>query len=1149
MAAGNNGRRIERAVVAAVCAIAWPQFCLAQVVTDGAVGGAGNKGHIQTISPSGGVIHIAPALGSSNSTTLLHSFQSFSVPAGQTAEFSGSGYSRVLARVTGGGASQIDGAIRSTIDGADFYLINPAGIMFGPGASIDVSGDFVASTAQYIAFQDGTRFAATTDTPVLTTAPITAFGFVGTQAKAGISVNGGTLATPNTRALRLAAAGPIQVNSATLSAPGGEISMYAATGTGEIPVQQSSVGQRLSAGLAGARIDVIGSAITAKGDDVDGGFGRFVCRAGDISITNSNIRLSSAALPDASGPSVDVVLTGGMKMTESRIVTEYFSDGSYGEMSFLVDGDIVMHGTAGIALVGVGETLNPPLRVSARSILVDPGGEVQDDEIFGGAGFFYTLVGGTNAKLEASRFISIEAQDSIELKQFASIFSNSDTGAIPSPIFLTAPRVILNGGQIKSAVNSDLSANVTIAARDRFAMVNGASIKTVSDEGNAGNVSIAAKNALVSGKDTTISVASGGTIGGTLLINAASIRIEDGARLNSQFNKEGQGASGERRGGDVKLRARSGTVIIDRATINSDTLSVGDGGRIFIEAPGGSIRVQNHSALSSSAEPNLEDEFGVIGNAGVVSLSARQIDVRDSVLSSTTSVQGNAGSLSLAVSSSDMGIQPELRIVGSQLTTSTTGIGNAGNITLSGAGGSIVLEGSAKVSSSSDTGAAGNAGKISLAATGIHVRDSELSSATVTSASAGSLSVIASPADGSGPATLDIDRSTLQTSTTGTGNAGNVTLQAPAMNLHHTTIASSSTPSEGTAAGNAGLLELLATPDPQNPQARIAINTSDLTTTTTGIGAAGTVTVAGPTLVIRNSRLTSSTSSPAPRAGAAGAVRLTQPRNIAADSSTGLRIDDGSVVSVETTGRGAGGSVAIDSANLVIGGGSSIVSSASHQGTAGSIKISVGGSATVKGASKLQAVSRISSAGEIKVNQSADFVLRGSELNATSFNSGGNIFIHADNAIRVIDGRLVARAQSDGNIKLAAAELILIDHGEINAQAAAKGGTISLDPRFVVLNASTINGTAGGQDVTVKVVANEFISSSDSQILSDNQELAIDTDVASALAPIQQSLLFKSLRVSDQCVDAAIRKQSSFSVSGREGLPLLTPYGPQQPGR
>src|SRR2546421_636970 len=68
-------------------------------------------------------------------------------------------------------ASLIDGVIStrggtppigsSAMPNANFFLLNPAGVMFGPNAAIDVGGTFHASTADHISLSDGAIFSAT----------------------------------------------------------------------------------------------------------------------------------------------------------------------------------------------------------------------------------------------------------------------------------------------------------------------------------------------------------------------------------------------------------------------------------------------------------------------------------------------------------------------------------------------------------------------------------------------------------------------------------------------------------------------------------------------------------------------------------------------------------------------------------------------------------------------------------------------------------------------------------------------------------------------------------------------------------------------------------------------------------------------------
>lgn len=144
-----------------------------QVVTDGSVGAASTL--------SGPNYSIPATLGRQVGPNLFHSFSTFNLDKGDVATFTASAATKaILARVTGGSVSNIDGTIATRLDSspttphpAAFYLINPAGVIFGPDAHLDVGGSFVVATADTVQLADGGHFdASTPQSSVLTsTAP------------------------------------------------------------------------------------------------------------------------------------------------------------------------------------------------------------------------------------------------------------------------------------------------------------------------------------------------------------------------------------------------------------------------------------------------------------------------------------------------------------------------------------------------------------------------------------------------------------------------------------------------------------------------------------------------------------------------------------------------------------------------------------------------------------------------------------------------------------------------------------------------------------------------------------------------------------------------------------------------------------------
>lgn len=99
--------------------------------------------------------------GAIRGEALFHSFLEFNVAENRAAYFANpAGVEAIFSRVTGTNPSEILGRL-GVLGRADLYLLNPNGIMFGPNASLDIRGSFVATTADAFEFADGSSFSAT----------------------------------------------------------------------------------------------------------------------------------------------------------------------------------------------------------------------------------------------------------------------------------------------------------------------------------------------------------------------------------------------------------------------------------------------------------------------------------------------------------------------------------------------------------------------------------------------------------------------------------------------------------------------------------------------------------------------------------------------------------------------------------------------------------------------------------------------------------------------------------------------------------------------------------------------------------------------------------------------------------------------------
>jgi filamentous hemagglutinin family protein len=211
-----------------------PSIATAQpIVSDGSTN--------TVVTPDGNRYDISGGQLSGDGANLFQSFSQFGLNENQIANFlSNPSIVNILGRVTGGNASLINGLIQVSGGNANLYLMNPAGIIFGPNSQLNVPASFTATTASGIGF-DGGWFNAfgSNDYSSLTGTP-NAFRFDASQA--GVIINSGNLAVQQGQNLSLS--GGTVISTGTLQAPGGNIAVTAVPGSSLLRFSQT--GQLLS---------------------------------------------------------------------------------------------------------------------------------------------------------------------------------------------------------------------------------------------------------------------------------------------------------------------------------------------------------------------------------------------------------------------------------------------------------------------------------------------------------------------------------------------------------------------------------------------------------------------------------------------------------------------------------------------------------------------------------------------------------------------------------------------------------------------------------------------------------------------------------------------------------------------------------------
>lgn len=755
---------------------------LAQVTT--AITSSGLNTSVSPNATNPAIFEITGGTRPGGGLNLFHSFGEFTIGAADTALFKSlpaePTTSNILGRVTGELPSQIYGTIDSVTHypGANLFLINPAGMVFGPDATLNVGGSVSFTTADYVRLFDGENSANFYANPasdglansVLSLAPLVNFGFL-TPAAYGflnppdpsgtITVQGSTLMVPAGQSFTLAGgditltADPDTGSPASIRAPGGRINLASVASPGEIVAetlnQDSNINGQSFGALGTIQVSQQ-SVIDASGD----GGGTVVIRGGRFVLDDS--RLSANTTGPAVGPLVGQPGAGiDIQVSQDAVI----------QNGAIVETNVSENVAPGIGSGGV--------HVKADRIeilgLVD-----FDTGTFLPSTIRSNVAPGTGGR---SGDITLEA-NSILMKDFAVLETTSGvlpTGPTDPPLATgDAGNIIVRTNQ-----NVELENIVQITSASQFSSGNAGNIELTSSHGNILMSNFAL---LLSGTTGSSGVPGRITVSaprGDILMDLGFINTFIGPPIGGDVLTGGSG--------EIQLTAKN--LLLNSSVIEADNFGTPPPGNItvtlsdnlslrgnsqvlatsLLSAPSPGLNIAAHDILITEGSVLSTEAFrsGPGGNLNVV---AERVEVTNGgEMRSGAGGSGPGGAINLNVG--DLFL-----IAGGRLTATSISTGNAGSVTVQGLASpanSVVIDGAGSgiFTTTEGTGAGGN---INLAAQSVTLQNggslSASSSGTAPSATGGSIAISAGQS-----ATLN-DGASITASSTGPANAGNIFINA-----------------------------------------------------------------------------------------------------------------------------------------------------------------------------------------------------------------------------------------------------------------------------------------------------------------------------------------------------------------------------------
>ncbi|XQQ06701.1 MAG: beta strand repeat-containing protein [Leptolyngbya sp. IPPAS B-1204] len=541
--------------------------------------------------------------------------------------------------------------------------------------------------------------------------------------------------------------------------------------------------------------------------------------------------------------------------------------------------------------------------------------------------------------------------------------------------------------------------------------------------------------------------------GGTITLSTNELSLLDGAQITAF-------TAGTGNPGNIQIRDTD-TIKLDNSTI-STTINAG----VVLSNPSsnqGNIDIQARSLALNNNTQITASTLGQ-GNAGNIRVrDAESITLNNSAISTAVNngAIGQGGSITLDTDTLSLANR-------ANITASTSGTGSTGRITIN-ASDRTTLADNSSITSTVNSSATGDSQQITLNTPNLSLSDSQISASTAGTGDAGNISVqgaetislnnssistaVETPqtrGDGGNleiqTGELTLNRSRISSSTAGIGDTGNITINASdRINLRNRSRITNRVQQGAT--GNSQTIRLTT------PQLSLRGN-SRLSAATNGIGQAGNVIVQNADSIFLGNSIIST------QIGANGIVpRLAnqpnrsqpadQRSNILLDTNS-LTLNNGARITANTANQGDAGNITVRDAETITLNQSTISSAVGENasGQGGNIQLNTsslnldnarisartqaqgrGGDIVVNARDTIQTTdsdietfSDSSSSGDINLS-AAQIRLRGDSDIRTQVNqgegSGGNITLSADAIVAFDDSDIVTRAPEGqgGNIR------------------------------------------------------------------------------------------------------------------------------------